>query len=322
MGAMADLTIALCQLPSAATDTEANLARGLAACAEAADRGADVALFPELWQIGYSPCPTGRSAQAAWQARALDLRDPWLGAFAGAARRLDLAILVTFLERSPGAPRNAALLVDRHGQAVLSYAKVHTCDFSMEAALTPGEGFEVATLDTRVGQVQVGVMICYDREFPESARELMLAGAEVVLVPNACRMTEDRVGQLRARAFENMMAVALANYPYPEQDGGSCAFDGVAFLPDETPRDHQLVRAGPDEQIAYARVDLDLLRTYRASEAWGDAYRKPYAYRRLRAGGPPAAVFSRPDARRVTPSRLAGWSAVEAAPHSPLEGDQ
>ncbi|MHB1500382.1 MAG: carbon-nitrogen hydrolase family protein [Candidatus Dormibacteria bacterium] len=295
---MPELVIALCQLPAAGLDARANLSRGLAACAEAAANGADVVVFPELWQIGYTSCPEDGTDRAAWQARALDLGDPWEMAFGEAARDLNVAVLITFLERWAGAPRNTAVLFDRRGEAVLRYAKVHTCDFSMEAALTPGDGFETAEIETRAGPVRIGVMICYDREFPESARELMLAGAEVILVPNACHMTEDRLGQLRARAFENMTAIALANYPAPAHGGRSCAFDGVAFRPDGTPRDHQLLLAGAEEGLHYARLDLDLLRRYRLSEGWGDAYRKPYAYQRLGATGPPSAVFRRGDARR------------------------
>ena len=64
--------------------------------------------------------------------------------------------------------------------------KVHTCDFDMEAALTPGDDFYVCTLDTAKGDVRIGAMICYDREFPESARILMLKGAELILTSNAC----------------------------------------------------------------------------------------------------------------------------------------
>ena len=52
-------------------------------------------------------------------------------------------------------------------------------------------------------------MICFDREFPESARILMLKGAEIILVPNACPMEINRISQLRARAFENMLGLVL-----------------------------------------------------------------------------------------------------------------
>lgn len=76
-------------------------------------------------------------------------------------------------------------------------------------------------------------MICYDREFPESARLLMLKDAELILVPNACPMEINRLSQLRARAYENMTAVATCNYPatVPDCNGGSSVFDGVAYLP-------------------------------------------------------------------------------------------
>jgi len=151
----------------------------------------------------------------------------------------------------------------------------------MEAALTPGDAFSVAVLDTRHGPVRVGMMICYDREFPESARVLMLEGAEIILVPNACDLTEDRIGQFRTRAFENMVAVAMTNYPSPQCNGHSCAFDGVAFTADAKARDH-------------------LLRDYQAKESWGDAYREPYAYGPL-VRDRPCPPFVRDDARRDAP---------------------
>ena len=56
------------------------------------------------------------------------------------------------------------------------------------SVLCAGDEFTVAELDTAKGKLKVGSMICYDREFPESARILMLKGAELVLVPNACPM--------------------------------------------------------------------------------------------------------------------------------------
>lgn len=294
---MTVLRVALLQIASAGADPTGNLNRGLDACKTAAAHGADIAVFPELWQIGYQPCPDDPEGRRAWQAQAIEPTDPWLEAFREQARRLNMAIVVTYLEQWSGAPRNTAALIDRTGHQIATYAKVHTCDFSMEAALTPGDGFAVVALDTRHGPVQVGIMICYDREFPESARVLMIEGAEIILVPNACDLTEDRIGQFRTRAFENMTAVAMANYPSPQYNGHSCAFDGVAFTGDENPRDHKIIEAGGEPGVVLVDVDLDLLRDYRARETWGDAYRKPYAYQPLlrdRPGSP----FIRDDARR------------------------
>ena len=89
-------------------------------------------------------------------------------------------------------------------------------------------------LDTKEGVIKVGSMICYDREFPESARVMMLKGAELLLVPNACPMELNRLAQLRGRAYENMLAIATCNYPAPHPDcnGHSTLFDGVVYIPE------------------------------------------------------------------------------------------
>jgi N-carbamoylputrescine amidase len=173
---------------------------------------------------------------------------------------------------------------------------VHTCDWDKEAALTPGADFHVCSLDTAVGSVKVGAMICFDREFPESARVLMLKGAEVILTPNACELERHRIGHFLARADENMLGVAMANYAMPQENGHSVAFDGIAF-DEHGSRDTCLVEADGHEGIYLAEFDLDRLRTYRLNEAWGNAYRKPRRYDLLTslAVEPP---FIRPDARR------------------------
>ena len=139
-------------------------------------------------------------------------------------------------------------------------------------------------------------MICFDRVFPESARVLMLKGAEVILTPNACELEANRIGQFRARAYENMLGVAMANYAVPQENGHSVAFDGVAF--DSTgSRDTCLVEADGHEGIFMAEFDLDRLRNYRLCEVWGNACRKPgrYAILTSPAVEPP---FIRPDVRR------------------------
>ena len=273
---MAALTIALLQLlPGPTADTA--LERGLAACRQAKARGADIALFPELWNTGY----TIPQDPAALRALALPADGDFAGAFARLAAELDMAIGVTLLEQYAPAPRNTLLLFDRRGRLALTYAKVHTCDFGDERVLTRGESFPVAALDTAAGPVQVGAMICYDREFPESARLLMLNGAELILVPNACPMEQNRLAQLRARAFENMTAIATCNYPAgrPGCNGHSTLFDGVAYLPDlEGSRDFCLLETGEGPGVYLARLDLDQLRAYRAGEVHGNAYRRPELY--------------------------------------------
>src|SRR3984893_51787 len=193
-----------------------------------------------------------------------------------------MAIAITYLENWNGAPRNSVSLIDRHGEIVLTYAKVHTCEFDHEAALTPGNGFPVSTLDTEQGKVKIGFMICYDREFPESARILMLEGAELILTPNACTLDEHRLSQFKSRAFENMVGVAMTNYAAPQNNGHSVAFDAAAYpVPDGEARDTLIIEAGENEDVYLAAFDIDSIRAYRERETWGNAYRRPRLYRRL-----------------------------------------
>ena len=274
---MNHLNIALLQIAPTGS-LEGNLEKGMAACREAKTMGADIALFPEMWSCGYDICDP---PVAEWIHKAIALDSEFLAQFGALAAELDMAIAVTLLEAYSPLPRNTMVLFDRFGVQKLVYAKVHTCDFGAEKDLTPGEEFVVTTLDTAKGEVQVGGMICYDREFPESARVLMLKGAEVVLVPNACPMEINRLSQLRGRAFENMMTIATCNYPatVPDCNGGSSVFDGVAYLPHwEGGRDMCILQAGENEGIYMAQVDLDLLREYRACEVHGNAYRRPHLY--------------------------------------------
>lgn len=274
---MEPLKIALLQIAPCDSLNE-NLKKGMGACRKAREMGADIALFPEMFSNGYRIY--GRPVEE-WQAEAIPADGEFVGAFGKLAKELNMAIGITLLERYDGDPRNALVLFDRFGERRLSYSKVHTCDFDVERNLTPGEDFYVTELDTACGPVKVGAMICYDREFPESARILMLKGAELILTPNACPMEINRLSQLRARAFENMLAVVTCNYPgtVPDCNGGSSAFDGVAYLPDlEGSRDTCILQAGEEEGIYIARLDLEQLRAYRACEAHGNAWRHPKKY--------------------------------------------
>lgn len=257
---------------------EENLEKGVQGCKKARELGADLALFPEMWSNGYRIY--NRPAEE-WTAQAISTDCDFVSTFRKLAAKLNMAIGLTLLERHENGPRNTLILFDRFGEQKFVYAKVHTCDFDAEQNLVPGEDFYVAALDTACGSVNVGAMICFDREFPESARILMLKGAELILVPNACPMEINRLSQLRARAYENMLAIATCNYPEPVPDcnGGSSVFDGVAYLPEvEGSRDTCILHAGGSEGIYVAELDLEQLRHYRKSEVHGNAYRRPSQY--------------------------------------------
>jgi predicted amidohydrolase len=75
------------------------------------------------------------------------------------------------------------------------------------------------TLSAAGAEVRVGAMICADREFPELATQLMLNGAELIVVPNTCTWDDIRAAGLKTRVFENLVGMAVANYPAPMNNG-------------------------------------------------------------------------------------------------------
>lgn len=271
------LKIALLQISPCGSLKE-NLEKGIMSCRKAKEMNADIALFPEMWSNGYNIYD--RPVEK-WKSEAIPSDSDFVNAFGCLAKELGMAIGITLLEKYERAPRNSLILFDRFGERKFTYAKIHTCDFDVERNLTPGDEFYVTVLDTACGEIKVGAMICYDREFPESARILMLKGAELILVPNACPMEINRLSQLRARAYENMLAIATCNYPetVPDCNGGSSVFDGVAYLPElEGSRDTCILQADGKEGIYLAELDLEQLRNYRETEVHGNAYRHPIKY--------------------------------------------
>ncbi|MDY0812010.1 carbon-nitrogen hydrolase family protein [Kitasatospora purpeofusca] len=274
------MRLALVQSAASPGDPQENLRRGLALCEEAKAGGADLVVFPELWQTGYAPCPGDAAGGQRWHDQATSVDGPWLGAFRAAARRLRLAVVTTFVEAHSTGPGNAAAVIDAAGRVTDVYRKVHVCDFGWERVFTPGPGFTVSTVRTAAGPVRLGVIICFDREQPEACRALALDGAELVVCPNASLLCDDRIGQVRARAFENSVAVAVANYPLPRMNGRSCLFDGRAVHRNR-PRDHTVALADGRSRLVLADLDLAALREYRAGSIWGAAHRRPTAYASL-----------------------------------------
>ena len=161
------INIALLQiLPTGSI--EQNMEKGVRCCKEASARGADIALFPEMWSSGYAIPHDAEKLNAL----AVPADGEFVMRFGLLAKELEMAIGITFLEKGSVGLKNSICLFDRHGHLVYKYSKVHICDFGEpndESVLCAGDEFPVAALDTAKGDIKVGSMICYDREFPESA---------------------------------------------------------------------------------------------------------------------------------------------------------
>jgi len=294
--AASEIRVALLQMAPDGADVAANLDKAERFCRKAAGMRADIALMPELWSVGFTPPDNLEGALETYRNKSLTANSEPIQRFAALANELQMAIAITYLQTHEPAPRNVVTLFDRHGREIFTYAKIHTSDFNpFEAATTPGDEFVVGDLDTRAGTVSVGAMICYDREHPESARILMLKGAELVLTPNASKLDGMRLDQFKVRAWENAMGVAMANYPRPHKNGRSVAYDGAG---------NQLVLAGAREGVYLATYDLDALRERRRTTIWGNAYRRPHRYGALdEPGQDPVWERQREDGVRYDPSQ-------------------
>lgn len=272
------MKVALLQL-APEQSSELNFEKAIKYIQEAALNGADIALLPEIWTVGYVGPEDYALGAEAWHNSAIIQGDTEFEKYKNIASENSIAVAFGYLERASDQLFDSVALIDMNGEMVLNYRKIQTVRKNWEEMLSAGTELFVADLQTQQGTVKVGTMICFDREFPEIARILMHKGAELLLVPNACDLETNRLSQFQARGFENMLGVAMANYPSPKHNGKSVAFDGMRKKGEDY--DPTLVLAGEDEGLFYAEFDISKLREYRQKEIWGDAYRKPWLYGEL-----------------------------------------
>ncbi|MFM0326142.1 carbon-nitrogen hydrolase family protein [Caballeronia glebae] len=214
------LRVAAIQSPPCTTDLARNEALAFDAVRHAADSGAHLIALPELATVPYfAGSPAGRYREWA---------QPAQGAFANRwaalAKKCGAALVVPFYERDPasGCFHNAVLGFDANGAPLRSNGgaiarKLHLPvgddpppGFDEPAHFTPGSALHVM----RVGAWRIGVLVCYDRRFPECWRALRAAGADLVIVPVAGSGGDDMdffVGEMRTHARENGLAVLCAN---------------------------------------------------------------------------------------------------------------
>ncbi|MGW0453597.1 carbon-nitrogen hydrolase family protein [Gordonia sputi] len=209
------LRIALWQCHSVADDVEGNLDRLEQAASEAAEADADLLITPEMYLTGYNISPS----------TARRLADPVDGdAVGNIARRTAIAILYGGAELDDSSVYNTVRLVDANGISLASHRKTHLFGDIDRDAVAVGVS-PPPVID--VEGWSLGLLICYEVEFPELVRNLAVRGAEVICVPTANMPEYDAVQTvlLPARALENTVYVAYANYCGVE---GDLAYGGLS----------------------------------------------------------------------------------------------
>lgn len=246
------LTIALYQCAPQPLDVAGNLQRLRDAARHAHVQGAQLLVFPEMFVTGYAigTAAVQALARSADPARA----QSYAAAVAEIARQTAMEIVYGYPERSDdGAVYNAAQWVSAQGQVRLNYRKSHLYGSVDAQQFSPAPAS--AALATLRGW-RIGLLICYDVEFPEAPRLAALAGADVVLVPTANMAPNDFVPQrlVPVRAFENQIALAYANYAGPE---GHWVYNGQSLICGAD--GSVLVQAGLGTEFAMATLEPDLL---------------------------------------------------------------
>jgi len=267
-------TITVAALQAAfSNDMPANIAKVENLIRAAHAKGAHVVLPPELFQ-GLYFCSR---QDPKWFAHAHPAAShPCITALSNISRELGIVIPISFFEKDGPGHYNSVAIADADGTILGVYRKSHIPDgpgYQEKYYFRPGDtGFKA--WQTRFGKIGVG--ICWDQWFPESAREMMLQGAEMLFYPTAigsepydATLDTHRAWRraMQGHAVSNAVPVIAANRIGREDNDGTLQeFYGHSFIADET--GELVANLGPDEEgVILHTFDLDHLSAYRAD--WG-----------------------------------------------------
>lgn len=260
---------------SCTQDRDVNMRKSMAGIREAAARGAQLVVLQEL-HLGVYFC---QSEDTAFFDLAEPVPGPATEALGALARELQIVIVASIFERrAPGIYHNTAVVLERDGAMAGKYRKMHIPDdpgYYEKYYFTPGDlGFTPVL--SSVGRL--GILVCWDQWYPEAARLMALAGADLLIYPTAIGWESsepemDRKLMLdawltiqRSHAVANALPVLCANRvgyePAPEASGSGQHFWGNSFM--TGPQGEILVMAGQDrEEVLVSEIDLQKCETVR-----------------------------------------------------------
>lgn len=260
------MRLALCQCAPGRDDLDGNLARLRVAAGQAAAQKADLLVFPEMYASGYN-IGAARAAELAQESGA-----GIAGKVAEAAREFGLGILYGYPERNPaGKPYNSVQLIDRQGRRRANYRKTHLYGALDQSQFSPSD--EPSAVFELEGW-KIGLLICFDVEFPETVRRLAREGADLVLVPTANMHPYEFVAStlVPSRAYENQVFLAYANYEGTE---GGLQYVGSSSV--VAPDGRSIAQGVPSTQLLVADLDRAELDRVRGDFSYLDL-RRPALY--------------------------------------------
>lgn len=264
------MRIALFQMKNQGS-ADLNLEISLVGIQEAAACGADLILFPEVQLSEFFPQYPGKDVRGY----RLGLDSPEVAALRDACRENHIMASPNLYLEMEGMAYDANLLIRKDGSIGGIQKMVHIADapqFHEQDYYTPSDdGFRV--FDTEYGKI--GIVICFDRHYPESIRTEALRGADLILIPTANTKAEPGEmfeWELRVQAFWNSVAIVMCNRVGTE---GEMQFSGESIVVDAN--GEVVMKADDTEQILYVDVDLSESARIRRSRPY-TSLRRPELY--------------------------------------------
>ena len=246
------MKIALFQGPEHPADVPENLDRLATVAREAAEQGARLLILPEMFLSGYN------IGAEATRRLAESVDGPAAQRAAAIAEETGVALLYGYPElAADGQVFNSAVLIDRDGRRLANHRKTHLFGDIDRSAFSAGS--DKPTL-AKLDDLCLGILICYDVEFPENVRLLALSGADFIAVPTALMRPYEFVANslVCARAYENQVFLAYTNRCGQEDD---LIYHGLSCI--VGPNGLDLARAGVGEELIIAELDPSLLTSSR-----------------------------------------------------------
>lgn len=264
------MRIALAQMKNQGS-VEANLNQSIEWMREAAEHGADLILFPEVQLTEFFPQYQGQDVRRY----RLGLESPEVQAFRKASREWNIWHRPTSIWRRTERRMTQVCSSGRTGRsrAFRRWYTSRRLASSMSRTTTPRRTTASACSTRPWGRI--GIVVCFDRHYPESIRTEALMGADLILIPTVNTKAEPAEmfeWELRVQAFHNSAAIAMCNRVGCE---GEMAFSGESIVVDANGQ--VLARAGDAEELLYADVDMAASRRIRESRPY-TGLRRPEFY--------------------------------------------
>jgi predicted amidohydrolase len=249
---------------------EKNLAKSIAAIQKSAEQGADLILFPEVHLTEFFPQYPGQNVGSY----GIELDSDIVAAFKDACAQNHIAAVPNIYLKKNGKFYDASIFIDKTGKVLGIQKMVHIAQaeqfYEQDYYEPSNTGFQV--FDTKMGKI--GIVVCFDRHYPESIRTESLMGADLILIPTVNTKSEPLEmfeWEIRVQAFQNSVAIAMCNRVGIE---GDMVFAGESLLTDAN--GNILVKADDSERLIFAEIDLQTVEKVRSEKPYTTLRRKEW----------------------------------------------